>query len=245
MVSHAFREALILKDVRFPLNQITTESRVVAANSPVVRILLGCLIVLLSVPVRAAHFPPDLFGFKQSEQPDIGVFPQWVRVLERQVKDVEGDGNCRERHFNRCHLKAWLSFLDSIRTLPPQRQLEEVNRYANEKDYVLDIDNYGVEDYWAIPREFLSRGGDCEDYAITKFFSLRWLGWPEEVLRIIVLQDTNLRIPHAVLGVGEDDDIMILDNQISDVVSHHAIVHYAPVYSVNESHWWLHVPNRP
>src|SRR5690606_7024803 len=106
----------------------------------------------------------------------------------------------------------------------------------------LDIDNYGLDDYWAVAREFLYNGGDCEDYAITKLLSLRWLGLATERLRIVVLQDTNLRIPHAVLAVYDNDDIFILDNLTEQVVSHRDIVHYVPVYSINEAHWWIHTP---
>ena len=107
---------------------------------------------------------------------------------------------------------------------------------------MLDIQNYGLEDYWAIPRQFLFNGGDCEDYAIIKFFSLRWLGYPMAELRIVVLQDTNLRVPHAVLAIGQGDDALILDNQVPQALPHRRIVHYVPVYSINAQHWWLHLP---
>ena len=204
------------------------------------RLPLAAAACLLAAPAWA--FRPDLFGYRQFQQDNLATFPQWVRVLERHLRDDLRDGDCGERRLNRCHMAEWLAFLDGVRRLPPREQLEQVNRYANAKDYVLDIDNYGVEDYWAIPREFLARGGDCEDYAITKFFSLRWLGYPGEELRIVVVQDTNLRVPHAVLAVGRGDDILILDSQAQRVVSQREVVHYAPVYSITESHWWLHTP---
>jgi predicted transglutaminase-like cysteine proteinase len=190
-----------------------------------------------------AAFPPNLFGYRQSQQTDIRVFSQWVQVLERQILDDAPEGNCQARTFNRCHLKNWQAFLDRIRTLPRDKQLDKVNQYANNRPYILDIENYGLEDYWAIPRELLYNGGDCEDYAITKLYSLRWLGFPIEDLRIVVLQDTNLRIPHAVLAVTSKKEIYILDNQIEEVIPHHQIVHYSPVYSINEKHWWIHTPN--
>ncbi len=199
--------------------------------------------LLAAAPLQAVVFPPDLFGYRQSPQDDIQIFPQWIQVLERHIREDVPEGSCQARAFNRCHLKNWLAFLERIRDLPPDRQLEKVNHFANNKPYVLDIENYGVEDYWAIPHELFYNGGDCEDYAITKLFSLRWLGYPVEAMRIVVLQDTNLRIPHAVLAVARDRDIFILDNQIEEVVSHHAIVHYVPVYSINEQHWWIHAPN--
>jgi predicted transglutaminase-like cysteine proteinase len=188
-------------------------------------------------------FPRDLFGYQQSRQPDTGLFGQWVHVLERHLLLDVPEGDCDESRLNRCHLKNWLTFLDTLRALPRTEQLAAVNHFANGKSYVLDIDNYGTEDYWAVAREFLYNDGDCEDYALTKLFSLLWLGYSGDELRIVVLQDTNLRIPHAVLAVADTDDILILDNQIEEVLSHQKIVHYAPVYSINEKHWWIHIPN--
>jgi len=199
---------------------------------------------LLLTPVAALAFPAGLFGYQQSAQPDTHIFNQWIQVLERHLRLDVAEGDCTENTLNRCHLRNWQAFLETLRDRPHSEQLAAVNRYANSKPYILDIDNYGLEDYWAVPREFLYNNGDCEDYAITKLFSLRWLGYPDDAMRIVVLQDTNLRIPHAVLAVAAQDDIMILDNQIQEVVSHHDIVHYAPVYSINEQHWWLHVPAR-
>lgn len=206
------------------------------------RVLIGRILVLSLLPVHAYAFPDDLFGYNQTRQANIRVFEQWIRVLERHLLEDVPEGECQEKRINRCHLVQWQLFLDSIRKLPRDQQIERVHQYVNDKRYVLDIDNYGMEDYWAIAREFLYSGGDCEDYVITKLFSLRWLDYPIDDVRIVVLQDTNLRIPHAVLAVSRGDDIVILDNQVSQVVSHNDIVHYRPVYSVNEKSWWLHLP---
>ncbi len=205
--------------------------------------LIGSLGLLFTTSAHALVFPPRLFGYNAIEQPDTQTFGQWIQVLERHVRLDVPEGYCQEKMLNQCHLRAWLAFLDTLRGRPLAEQLEAVNRYANRKPYVLDIENYGVEDYWAVPREFLYNNGDCEDYAITKFFSLRWLGVPMADLRIVVLQDTNLRVPHAVLAVATDDDVKILDNQIQEVVSQRNIVHYAPVYAINELHWWLYLPD--
>ncbi len=123
------------------------------------------------------------------------------------------------------------------------QQIKLVNRYANEKEYILDIENYGVADYWATPKEFLVNNGDCEDYAIIKMLSMKWLGYNIDMMRVVVVQDTNLRIAHAVMAIEKNNDILILDNQIDEVISHADIFHYVPVYSVNENNWWMHVPN--
>lgn len=210
------------------------------------------IIVLVAVVLGGPIFSPPtadaadpfshLFGYKERAQEDLGELPQWLRVLERHLREDVPDGSCRDTVFNRCHLNHWLDFLDSIRRRPPAAQLTAVNNYANRKPYVLDIDNYAEDDYWAIAKEFLANGGDCEDYAITKFFSLRWLGYDDQRLRLVILQDSNLNIAHAVLAVSLKRDILILDNQTDRVVSHRSIVHYAPLYSVNEEQWWLHLP---
>ncbi|MCB2184007.1 MAG: transglutaminase-like cysteine peptidase [Desulfobulbaceae bacterium] len=184
----------------------------------------------------------NLFGYKDEPQSGLQYLPQWLSVLERHIIEDVPEGNCTDTLFNRCHLKNWYIFLSSIRNKPVKEQIQAVNAYANKKNYVLDISNYGQEDYWAIAKEFFYNGGDCEDYAITKFFSLRWLGFDKETFRIVILQDANLRIPHAILAVSYKNDILILDNQTQRVVSHRAIAHYLPLYSVNEKKWWLHLP---
>jgi len=202
--------------------------------------------LLCLISGAAGAFPADLFGYRAVPQEQLGDFPQWLGVLERHLKDDLQDGpaagDCSARVFNRCHLATWLRFLDSVRGLPAANQLAAVNRFANTREYQLDIDNYGVEDYWAIPREFLGSGGDCEDYVITKLFSLLWLGFPADELRLVVVQDTNLRVPHAVLAVARGRDTLILDNQVQAVLTDRDVVHYVPVFSLDRTRWWLHLP---
>jgi predicted transglutaminase-like cysteine proteinase len=201
----------------------------------------AALCLALLAPVPAVAFPVGLFGYRETPQADIGAFPQWAQALERELADDHREPDCAAGPRN-CELRDWRRFIAATRDLPPGEQLARVNRYGNEHPYVLDIDNYGREDYWAVPREFLPRGGDCEDFVITKYFSLRALGYPAEELRIVVVQDTNLRIPHAVLAVARGTDIWVLDNQVDQVRRHRDLLHYAPVYSINDRQWWLHVP---
>ncbi|MBO6784654.1 MAG: hypothetical protein JJ899_15470, partial [Alphaproteobacteria bacterium] len=56
----------------------------------------------------------------------------------------------------------------------------------------------------------------------------------------VVLNDQNLKIPHAVLAVRNAGDELILDNQVDRVVSHRVIRHYRPIFSINEEAWWMH-----
>lgn len=206
-------------------------------------ILFICCIILFcpSFAISATPFS-NIFGYSADQQHNMNYLPQWLSVLERHIIEDVPEGNCSDSFFNRCHLKKWYKFLASIKNKPASEQIKEVNNYANKKKYVLDITNYGMPDYWAISKQFLYNGGDCEDYAITKFFSLRWLGYDKSLLRIVILQDANLRIAHAILAVSYNNDVLILDNQTQQVVSHREIRHYLPLFSVNEKKWWLHLP---
>ena len=201
--------------------------------------LLALLWIPLSRPLLAGS---QLFGHQESLQKNLSMFPQWLSVLQRHIENNVPEGQCQNRHLDSCHIKNWHGFLESIRHLPKSEQIKRVNHYANQQSYILDIDNYGMEDYWATPREFLYNNGDCEDYAITKMLSLKQLGFNTAAMRIVVLQDTNLRIPHAVLAINIKGDILILDNQIDEVISHKYIVHYTPIYALNEKYWWMFSP---
>lgn len=183
-----------------------------------------------------------LFGYQENQRSNLQIFPQWLSVLERHIKQNTPQGNCETRQLDQCHLKNWMQFLKSIRHLSPMRQVEEVNNFANRHDYILDIENYGLEDFWATPREFFTNNGDCEDYAITKMLSLKILGFKMDKIRLVVLQDTNLRTAHAVLAINTPNDTLIMDNQIDEVVSHKHILHYVPVYALNEKQWWMYLP---
>ena len=195
--------------------------------------------ILLSPPVTGAS---GLFGYQENIRTNLSLFPQWLSVLERNITQYTPDGNCETNRLDQCHLKKWQNFLTRIQSLPQREQLIAVNQFANEHEYILDIENYGIDDYWATPKEFLYNNGDCEDYAIIKMLSLKKLGFDMRKIRLVVLQDTNLRTPHAVLAVESPGDTLIMDNQVDEVISHKYIMHYVPVYAVNEKKWWMFLP---
>lgn len=121
-------------------------------------------------------------------------------------------------------------------------RLATVNRAVNRVPYVEDRANYGVDDYWASLDEFLTRGGDCEDYAIAKYMLLRRAGVAAGAMRVVVVRDLALSASHAILAVTIAGRAYILDNQAADVKPASAVARYQPVYSINETGWWLHMP---
>lgn len=202
-------------------------------------ILLGVCLSPASAFAQNQATDGRLFNTKEERKDGFAIFPQWVSVMRRHAEDHSTPENCPA---NLCKVPDWQQMISSMRGRSTRDQLLTVNDFANRFRYVQDQDNYGRSDYWAIPREFLTLGGDCEDFAIIKYFSLRQLGIPAESLRIVVVQDANLRIPHAVLAVYTRDDILILDNQVREIISHRNIAHYVPVFSLNERNWWMHLP---
>lgn len=83
-------------------------------------------------------------------------------------------------------VKRWRQFMErDLFGVNEQVKLERVNHFFNRIPSVEDITNWRVRDYWATPIEMLaSNGGDCEDYALAKYFSLKAAGVPTERLRI-------------------------------------------------------------
>lgn len=190
----------------------------------------------------AAYVP--LFSTREVKSSSLAAFKQWLSVMDRYSRERKlENGPCTDADPPICHLVEWHSFLMTLKDKDRMSQLQEVNRYVNGHPYILDIVNWGVPDHWETPKEFLDRSGDCEDYAISKFYSLRVLGMDNTNLRIVVLQDLNLQIPHAILVAYLDGKPFVLDNQIPEVVSADIIRHYRPFYSINEQNWWLHRPN--
>lgn len=206
-------------------------------------ILLPCLLVSLAAIGRPAIAAGDmrLFGTVETRSVGLGMFKKWQGVLVRYLDERKlPDEPCSSSLFNSCHLKEWKEFLAEQKGRDKRSQIEAVNNFMNRQRYLTDPRNYNDPDYWATPAQFLNRDGDCEDYAIAKFMSLRALGFSNDELRIVVVQDLNLRLGHAILAVYLDGDALILDNQVRQVVRSASIHHYKPIYSINEQYWWLH-----
>ncbi|HMH64677.1 MAG TPA: transglutaminase-like cysteine peptidase [Rhizomicrobium sp.] len=146
-------------------------------------------------------------------------------------------GCTEERH---CAPPEWLSFLAAQKDHTRLAQLEAVNQWANAKPYVEDWVNWHVADYWETPGEFIARGGDCEDFAIAKYFSLIRLGFSVQDLRIVVVSDARTHGFHAVLAARLDGTVWLLDNFLPAVVPMESQPQYSAVYSLNQQGWWMH-----
>jgi len=204
--------------------------------------------LLLSLWLAAPAEAEDalLFGAAGVPSGNLASFPKWTGVLERYVKGSDPVSRiCKANVFRRCMSEEWKGFLDEISHEDRGTQIRRVNERMNRARYTLDINNYGESDYWATPTQFFKTDGDCEDYAISKYLSLRALGFDDDSLRLVILDDLNLRVAHAILVVTYNGTQYVLDNQIAQVVPATVIRHYRPIYSLNESSWWFYRPKSP
>jgi len=184
------------------------------------------------------------FDMDETESSNIRPFYKWTTMVARFDKQKKiPDSDCDKVRFHPCSILEWRALLDSIRDKPLREQMDIVNTWANDHPYIVDQINWGVEDYWETPYEFMEMSGNCKDYAIAKYYSLKALGVPIENMRVIVLQDLNLGgVIHAVLGVYVDDEMLILDNQNPQVTPALKIYHYRPIFGINEDAWWAYYP---
>ncbi len=186
---------------------------------------------------QTAH--PRLFGTVEFRLP-LKKQKNWLEMLRRHDDaSVFRD----EKRLNRSTTWKELKSKAKSKTLP--EMLEEVNRFWNGWPYRADEEAWGVKDYWATPAEFLSRSGDCEDYCIVKYFTLRKLGVPAEDMRIVIVRETIRGLAHAILAVYDGQEVHILDNLSDQVRPMRRVRNYQPHFSVNEKGRWMHVKATP
>jgi len=140
-------------------------------------------------------------------------------------------------------VEQWQDLMKTAKALPEKEKLQRVNQFFNQRiEFVDDIYLWGVKDYWATPIEFLARGaGDCEDYSIAKYFTLKELGVSEKKMRITYVKALKLRQAHMVLTYFETPRAVpvVLDNLIPAIKPATERKDLLPVYSFNGSGLWL------
>ncbi len=195
-------------------------------------------ITLASAPVMGEDLSrlssyPALFGTAEKRSSNLRPFTKWTGLFARFDQELQHPSSDSA-------VQAWEERLSAFRGLPLRSMADKVNDFVNQTRYISDSRNWGKNDYWEVPAEFIRRGGDCEDFAIAKYVALRSLGVPEERLRIAIVQDTQKNIPHALLIVYTDEGAYYLDNQSKSLGAAGNAGRYRPVFSINREGWWLH-----
>ena len=145
-------------------------------------------------------------------------------------------------------LTQWKNVSARMPAMPPVEKLRIINGFFNNWSSLTDSANYGQEEYWAAPEEFLAKGGgDCEDYALIKYLALRYFGWPAKDLWIVFLRDRINNGNHAVLAARADGRVFILDNLSRPAYLLIPEKQYAkqvtPLFALNELGLWVFAPD--
>lgn len=165
-----------------------------------------------------------------------GLFPDAATIARIREKFGEPAGE---------RVKIWGDLMLQVRNLDEPSRLELVNRFFNGIPHMDDQLQWGVPDYWETPLELLAmNGGDCEDYALAKYFTLKSAGVPEERLRVTYakawLPKAKRMEPHMVLTyyATPDAEPLILDNLRTEIQPASRRTDLIPTMSFNADGLW-------
>lgn len=136
--------------------------------------------------------------------------------------------------------RKWDIVVTLLKSQNAMNQLKLVQQFVNSQKYASDDTLWGSADYWSSAAEFLQRGGDCEDFALTKYRALIDAGFPAENLRLVLVEENFTGEQHAVLAVNHNGRRLILDNRRDEIEDHELVSNYRPLYSMNAEGLWQH-----
>jgi len=146
-------------------------------------------------------------------------------------------------------VQQWRTLIDQTRPLPDDEKIKRINAFINRNiAFRDDQELWGQADYWATPLETLGRGaGDCEDFTIAKYVTLKLLGIPIERMRLIYVRaqiggpHSRVTQAHMVLGYypKPGDEPLILDNLVTDIYPASRRTDLTPVFSFNSEGLWV------
>jgi predicted transglutaminase-like cysteine proteinase len=137
---------------------------------------------------------------------------------------------------------SWQHLVESAVGATEREKLVRVNDFFNQIQFVSDQVHWNKIDYWATPIELLAtQGGDCEDFAIAKYITLRALEVPDSKLRITYVKAIELNEAHMVLTFYDTPGSMpeVLDNLDPEIKPANQRPDLQPVYSFNGNGLWL------
>jgi predicted transglutaminase-like cysteine proteinase len=142
----------------------------------------------------------------------------------------------------RDRVREWLDLIDADKNKSVEKKIARTNEFFNRLKFVDDAAHWGKSDYWATPIEMLAtEGGDCEDFSIAKYFTLRALGIPENRLRLVYVKALRLDQAHMVLTYAEAPGAvpLVLDNLDAAILPATRRSDLQPIYSFNAEGLWL------
>lgn len=142
----------------------------------------------------------------------------------------------------RNRLIEWEDLISNDKNRTDREKLEKANLFFNNRiRFASDIDVWGVQDYWATPIELLCKAaGDCEDFAIAKYFTLKAMGVNDTRLRITYVKAIRYNIHHMVLTYYSTPEAepLVLDNLVDSITPASKRTDLMPIFGFNGSGLW-------
>jgi predicted transglutaminase-like cysteine proteinase len=166
-----------------------------------------------------------------------------------QAWDAERIVQAAARHGERSvqGARALRELVAQVQSQDEAAQVAAINEFYNRRLlYRDDMEIWGETDYWASPLESLGRGmGDCEDFAIAKYFTLTAMGVQHRQLRLVYVRATlggpgGPVQPHMVLAYYPQPSAepLVLDNLITELRPASRRPDLSPVFSFNAEGLW-------
>ena len=201
------------------------------------RLVLALCIVMTSPAVSAAA--PYSFDAPNQYLTRAQDFPRWAALWARHLEQTPQIDACLADATQCPHyLTGYREVIVRAHDLTAQKKMTLVNRFINSRRWHLES---GSHDDWHTLTEFLRDRGDCEDYAIAKYFALRQLDLPADDLRVAITWDFATSAYHAVTVVRIDGHVYFLD---VDGAPRLTQASYRFLFSINETAVWDHAAHK-
>lgn len=200
------------------------------------------LIIAILLTLNANSARAEIFGYDEVQN-DGGEYYKYIknksikdwRKITKKYKRAIASGGQSANDFRGAILK--------LRGKTKAQTIYNVDTYINRKiQYRSDEKTWDTKEYWANPIETTKNGsyGDCDDFALAKYFALQQLGIRDNDMRFVVLMSSGGG--HAVLSVKDGNKTYILDNNLPYPVEDSEINFYDPIYTVNNSEFSFYKP---
>ena len=202
------------------------------------RVLLFSQVLLLSLPLLGWADNLRVYDFDRDDQlVSADAYRPWAELMRRQAAEQpQLDACLADQATCPGHLRGFRSIVLAGRSLDRAGQLMLVERFIDRRRWRIES---SADDEWRSLGTFLAHGGDCEDFAIAKYFVLRALGFTALEMRVVIARDITNGRQHALLAVrsGVATQLFDADDRVYSARAHGP---YRFIYSINETALWDH-----
>ena len=183
--------------------------------------------------VRTSDYQPiNVIGGVKNVFGNLADLPKWDRVRRAIASDAMAADP---------RMQPWIAWAQALRGQPASERLNAINARVNQRlRYVIDQIADGVPDYWQTPLETVTRGtGDCEDYAILKYYLALHAGITHQELALVIGRIVSTGELHAVMVAQSERGWRLLDNRVNNVIDLGGRADLGAIFFVDVSSVWV------